>query len=591
MPKETQSLRAGSSGPEGKLVVSRHHMVSALLLAMLSVLAGGCIVGPDYARPDLPFSLENFIANEETGNPDPTGYTAADIHSWWENLNDPMLNQLLVQARNGNPSLQEAIARIEQASARIDVATAPFWPQVEHSSGYSRRRIAPGASSQIGRRSGDPFDSYTFDIRASWELDLFGRIQRGIEAAEARAVSQEENYHAVLVSLLADVATNYVDMRVLQHRLAIAKVNLDVQRKNMQLAETRRKAGLVGMLDVKQAETVVRTTEASIPRLEEQIRLRQYRLAILTGEPPSHGFVTRLGSGNVPVPTVGIQPGIPAHLVAQRPDIRLAEAELHAATADIGVVEGELYPQITLVGNPSFDTSRLGDLYREQSFGYSVGPSFRWDIITMGRTRANIAATEAAARQAELRFRSAVLSAIEEVEAGAFSYRKARERVDMLTKAVDAASESVQLSESTYQVGNSSFLRVVEAQRQLLQSQDQLASAYGEAVIAWIRTYRALGGGWDPTAQACSVANEVAPEGQQGAPPSGLSAPKKPAAPKQDQQAGNSGQAELPVPNDPRGSSSRTALPRWKHQRSRSQRPVAKANAAANNPWSHLRLK
>lgn len=487
-------------------MVLRHHKVTSIALCLLVILASGCVVGPDYARPNLPFALNEFVTTHETQSSEayeaddtPPLTSSHDIHGWWANLNDPMLVQLLADAKADNPSLLEAAARIKEANSRRDAATAAFWPQATQSSGYSRRRIAPGDSGQVGRRSGDPFDAYTFDIRASWELDLFGRIQRGIEATEARAVAQEENHRAVLVSLLADVATNYVDLRVLQHRLAIANSNLDVQRRNMQLASTRHEAGLVGLLDVKQAETVVRTTEALVPRLEEQIRLRLYRLAVLAGQTPSQQFVNEMGTGPIPVPKFGIHPGIPAHLVSQRPDIRRAEAELHAATADIGRAEGELYPQVTLVGNPTFDTSVIGDLYREQSFGYSLGPSVRWNIITMGRTRANIAATEAAAEQAEMRFRSAVLSAVEEVEAGAVSYRKARERVEVLTKATAAATESVQLSESTYQVGNSSFQRVVDAQRQLLQSQDQLATAYGEAVIAWIRTYRALGGGWKET--------------------------------------------------------------------------------------------
>ncbi len=481
-----------------------------LLLALLSSatvsLVAGCVVGPDYERPNLPFDLNHFATtqDEEAATERSEAETQAeavksslsDVHSWWANLNDPLLTGLLSRACQENPGLLEAASRISQARAQREIVVGRLWPQLSGDLSYSRSRIAPFSSSQTGRRSGDTFDAFTNAYQATWEIDLFGQIERSIEASNARAHVAQEEYRDVLISLMSDIATNYVQLRVLQHRHAIAKENIEVQTKNMELAETRNKAGLVGLLDVKQAETTVRTTEATIPNLEEQIRLRLNRLSVLSGQPPSQQFYEYIGIGPVPMPLVGIRSGIPAQLIQQRPDIRAAEKELHAANADIGVAVADLYPRVSLIGNPSFDTAQFRNWFRSQSYGFSVGPTFQWNIFTMGRTLNAIEAQKAAREQAEMRFRNTVLLAVEEVDNGLISYRKSRQRAQTLEKATAAAAESVGLSESTYQIGNGTFQRVVDAQRQLLQTQDQLATAHGDVVLAWINTYRALGGGW-----------------------------------------------------------------------------------------------
>ncbi|MFK7820926.1 MAG: efflux transporter outer membrane subunit [Planctomycetaceae bacterium] len=473
-----------------------HSWKHATFAVLIAVLGNGCAVGPDFQSPQLPFTLSGFAANQDPDAEPTIDEFSGHADHWWANLNDPLLAELIVSACDQNPGLQEALARVSQARSQREVTIGGLWPQASTEVGYARRRIAPGSSGQEGRRSGDAFDSFRNSFRASWEIDLFGRLQRQVEASDARAHGAMEDYRGVVVSLMADIATNYVELRVLQHRLSIARENLKVQSANMQMADTRQKAGLVGLLDVKQAETVVSTTESLIPSLEQEIRLRLNRLATLAGRPPSQDFYARIGAGPVPSPAVGIGTGIPAQLVQQRPDIRRAERDLHAATADIGAAVGDLYPQISLVGSPSFDTSLFSNWYRSQSFGYSVGPTVRWNIFQMGRLLNTVAAQEAARDQAEFRFRNRVLNAIEEVESGLITYRKANERAAALQRAAAAAAEAVGLSESTYQIGNTSFQRVVDAQRQLLQTQDQLASARGDVVLAWIRTYRALGGGW-----------------------------------------------------------------------------------------------
>lgn len=482
--------------------VKRFMPNNLLLTAVAMSLLSGCIVGPDYERSGLPFELTSFAALNDTVQTtedleaEAVSSGVAEVHEWWMNLNDPLLVQLLSQACQQNPGVLEASARIREARTRREIVIGSLWPQVTSDIGYAHRRIAPGSSGQEGRRSGDPFDSYTHNSRATWEIDLFGQIARNIEASDARAHAAQENYRDVLISLMAEIATNYVELRVLQHRHSIAEENLEVQSKNMEMADTRNKAGLVGLLDVKQAETTVRITEALLPSLEDQIRIRLNRLSILGGQPPSQEFYAYVGTGPVPQPAVGINAGIPAQLVRQRPDIRRAEKEVHAANADVGVAVADLYPQVSLLGSPSFDTPLFSKWYRSQSFGFSVGPSVRWNVFSMGRIINTIAAQEDVREQAEHRFKNSVLRAIEEVDSGLVSYRKAHERVVVLKNAAAAAAEAVGLSESTYQIGNSSFQRVVDAQRQLLQAQDQLAVANGDVVLAWIRTYRALGGGW-----------------------------------------------------------------------------------------------
>ncbi len=484
----------------------QNRLLVALLGSATALLVAGCVVGPDYERPNLPFDLNNFATTQDEEATDEkteaetqaeaVNSSLSDVHSWWANLNDPLLTELLSRSCQENPGLLEAASRISQARSQREIVVGRLWPQLSGDLSYSRSRIAPFSSSQTGRRSGDTFDAFTNAYQATWEIDLFGQIERSIEAANARAHVAQEDYRDVLISLMSDIATNYVELRVLQHRHAIAKENIEVQTKNMELAETRNKAGLVGLLDVKQAETSVRTTEAMIPTLEEQIRLRLNRLSVLSGQPPSQQFYEYIGTGPVPTPLIGIRSGIPAQLVSQRPDIRGAEKELHAANADIGVAVADLYPRLSLIGNPSFDTAQFRNWFRSQSYGFSVGPTFQWNIFTMGRTLNAIEAQKAAREQAEMRFRNAVLLAVEEVDNGLISFRKSRQRAQTLEKAAAAAAESVGLSESTYQIGNGTFQRVVDAQRQLLQTQDQLATAHGDVVLAWINTYRALGGGW-----------------------------------------------------------------------------------------------
>ena len=473
----------------------------AMAICSSFTLFAGCIVGPDFQRPSVPFDVRSFANTQEPPSVEHPEAVAAgggrqDIHSWWRGLGDPLLVDLMVRACHNNPSVMEASARVAEARSIRESIVGTALPQIDTEIGFAHRRIAPASSGQEGRRSGDAFDSYTHNLRATWEIDLFGRIRRSVEASNARANVAEESYRDVLTSLMADVATNYVEMRVLQRRLAISRENAEVQTKNMKMARTRYKAGLVGLLDVKQAETGVQTTRAQIPGLEEQIRVRLHRLSTLIGQPPSQAFFAHLSEGSVPMPQIGIATGIPAQLVSQRPDVRLAEQDLHAATADIGVATAELYPQLTLLGSPSFDTAVFSQWYRSQSFGFNVGPTVRWNLFAFGRIMNTIEAQRAAADQAELRFRQAVLLAIEEVESGLVAYRKSQERAKVLSKAAEAAAEAVGLSESTYQIGRSTFQRVIDAQRQLLQSQDQLATARGDIVLSWIRTYRALGGGW-----------------------------------------------------------------------------------------------
>lgn len=489
----------GRVSDQGSLASVLRLWKRTLALSVTACIGAGCAVGPDFHRPALPFAMDQYAEQESTGH-----FTmhSDSIHDWWMELNDPVLTQLITEACLENPGVQEAYSRIAQAGFRSEVAAGAMWPQASTDISYSRRRFAPGSSGQEGRRSGDSFDSFTQTLRASWEIDLFGRLQRQIEAADARHEVAVEDARAVIVSLMADIASSYVELRVLQHRLEIARQNAQVQSGNVDLARNRQKAGLTSLLDVKQAETTVGLTEATIPSLEQRIQQQMNRISTLVGRPPSQEFYAWLGTGPVPQPNRGVVAGIPAKLIQQRPDIRRAEKELHAATAEIGVAEGDLYPQLNLVGSPSFDSSLFSHWYRSQSFGFSVGPSIRWNLFQMGRLLNTVEAQEAARDQAEFRFRETVLRAVEEVESGLIEFRKSHERVIALERASSAAAEAVGLSEATYQVGNTSFQRVIDAQRQLLSAQDQLAQAQGSVTLSWIQTYRALGGGWlDNTGQ------------------------------------------------------------------------------------------
>ena len=474
----------------------------AMCIVMVSSTCG-CIVGPDYVRPALPALESQYIASAELAGP---GEDVGVHDAWWDQFRDPHLVTLLESAVLNNQTLHLAYTRVVEARTRADLAEIALWPRLDVSSSYARRNQRnPGFLTGVSANGGSAFDALSSGFAASWELDIVGRFRRSIESQDAQWGSAADQLRDALVTVMADVATNYVEFRVLQKRLLIARQNVDVQNRSLTIAKQRYDAGLVGALDGRQAESVLKTTEATIPQLEELAQNRLNRICVLIGESPNAEMRTWLGTGEIPKPGGMITTGIPADLVRQRPDVRAAEKTMHSACAEIGVATADLYPRLSLAGDVGYDSLSLSDLFANQAF-FSVGPSIRWGLITLGRTRRGIKIREAQHLASVHQFRQTVLQAVEEVENGLIGVKKRKERSHLLRESAEAARDAYGLSLISYEIGNATFQRVLTSQRQLLDAQDNYLRNQGDIAQSVISTYRALGAGWRTLADA-SAAN------------------------------------------------------------------------------------
>jgi NodT family efflux transporter outer membrane factor (OMF) lipoprotein len=424
-----------------------------------------------------------------------------DLSAWWFVLEDPVLNGLVDQAVRQNLSLQEAGVRILEARAQRGITRGDLFPQADATGSYNRSRFATNGSGFTNGMGGggfgeNPVDQWSFGLTPTWEIDVFGKLRRAVEAADADIGVSVEDYRDILVILLADLATNYVDARAFQERLTIAHANLAAQRRTLEIARRRFDGGFTSELDVAQASANANTTEAEIPNLEIGYQQAVNRLSTLLGGFP--GDVDDLLIEPEPIPQTDqeIAIGIPAGLLRRRPDIRRSERELAAQTARIGQSVADLYPQFTLNGSFSLGAQDFSKLFASNAIGASAGPSFRWNILNFGRIRFNIDVQELRADEAAIRYQSTVLTAAEEVDSALIAYAREQRRRDSLRKAVIDNERAVDLSEQQYERGTTNFQRVVDSQRSLLQTQDQLAQSKATVTTNLIQLFRALGGGW-----------------------------------------------------------------------------------------------
>jgi NodT family efflux transporter outer membrane factor (OMF) lipoprotein len=458
--------------------------VSALLVLLLA----GCAVGPDYVPPDVPSPGEwstELQGGLTTERPD-----SRALADWWTTLNDPVLTSLIERAIEGNLDLREAVARIREARARRGISKADLFPSVDAAGSRTRSRSSEATGGGTERN----FYSTGFD--AAWELDVFGGVRRSVEAADADLDASEENLHDVLVTLLAEVALNYVDMRTFQARLSIAEANLDAQEETYGLVTARFEAGLTSQLDLEQARYNLENTRAQIPTLKTGLDRAKNRLAVLLGKSPGAVGVELSEREPIPVTPIEIAVGVPADTLRQRPDVRRAERQLAAQTARIGVATAELYPKFTLSGSIGLDSPSFDTLFRTGSRTFRYGPSFSWRVFEAGRIRQNIEVQNALQEQLLTRYEATILAALEEVENALIAYASEQSRRGHLIKASQAAQIAADLAETQYSSGLIDFQTVLDAQRSLLSLQDQLSVSEGEVTSDLIRLYKALGGGW-----------------------------------------------------------------------------------------------
>jgi NodT family efflux transporter outer membrane factor (OMF) lipoprotein len=451
-------------------------------------------VGPDYTPPDLAVpdawhaaAVEGLAAGE------------ASLQTWWTGLGDPVLEELIGRAEAANLDLRLATTRIREARARLGVASGQKLPDLDTSGSASRSDQSDNSPLGVLVPGGfDPVELYDIGFDASWEIDLFGRIRRSVESAGAAYEASIEDYRDVLVTLFAEVARTYVQVRELQARVSYAEANAEAQRATLTLTRDRYEAGATSEIDVAQAESNLKNTEAAIPALQIALRLALNRLAVLLGEPPG-ALDEELGEpGQIPEPPADLVVGVPAELLRQRPDLRGAERRLAAQTARIGIATADLYPRFSLSGFFAVQATDAGDLLDGDSTTWGISLPFRWNLFAGGRIRSAIEVEEALTEQALVAYERAVLFALEEVENSLTTYALERQRRDRLAEAVAASQRTVELAEIQYRAGLTDFQNVLDSQRFLAQQQDFFAASEGQMVQSVIALYKALGGGWDP---------------------------------------------------------------------------------------------
>jgi len=472
-----------------------------IILASLSTVLAGCTVGPNYQRPQIPVDVSfGPLPPRATGQPYAATAGAGQTAQWWTALNDLVLNSLMDQAIGLNHDLRLAAARVREARARRAVVGADQYPRLDAGALYSHDRVSKNAwPYDAFDVPGFPWEAslYQAGFDASWELDVFGGVRRRIEAASADLEAGLEDQRSVLVSVLAEVARNYVELRGLQQRFEIARRNLEAQRQTLELTSEQSRKGVARQLDVFRAAAQVSTTEASLPRLRNLQWQAMHRLAVLTGQQPG-GLVQSLSpAGKVPVPPAEVSIGVPAELLRRRPDIRRAERELAAATARVGVAVADLYPRFSLAGSFSFQSSDVGRLLEGDSRAFSFGPAIRWPVFDAGALRAVVKVRDAEQEQALVRYEQIVLQALEEVHDALAAFITEQDRRKSLQAAVKANEDSAELAEGLYRQGLTDFTSVLDAERQLYQSQEDLLQSETGVTTSLIALYKALGGGWE----------------------------------------------------------------------------------------------
>jgi len=472
----------------------RSRRVCVVMLS-LSALIGiaGCNVGPNYERPEVrtPTSFtESF--------PGPATRPVA-LSAWWASFNDPRLNDLVERSLQSNLDLRIAAARVRETRAQRGVIDANLFPMVDAGGSFTRSKasdnirgdfsIVPGASNRASNLWQAGFD-------AGWEIDIFGGTRRELEAAEADISSAIEDQRDVRVTLLAEVARNYIELRGAQRRTLIARKNIDTQRETLDLTRAKADAGLGSDLDVARAEALVATSESTIPSLESAERRAAHALAVLLGQGPGTLVQDLAEYTPLPVGTPALPVILPSELLRRRPDIRRAEADLRAITARVGVATADLFPRFSLTGGLGLESEKFKDLARGDSLYWSIGPSVSWPIFDAGRIRANIRVQNYRTEQALARYEKAVLTSLQEVEDALVNYDRERIRRDSLARAVAANQRAVELADALYGRGLATFLDVLSAQTSLFEAEDAYVQSDQLLASNLVAVYKALGGGW-----------------------------------------------------------------------------------------------
>ena len=471
----------------------RRDPAAGMLLLLAILLCNGCaMVGPDFTAPEAETS-EQWTDDKTAG----ISQQHADYSVWWKVFNDPILDTLIGSAYKQNLSLQIAGLRVLEARAQLGIVTGSLYPQLQQSSGsysYNRGRETPLTDKY--------FNAAAAGFDAAWELDFWGKFRRGVESADANLLASVASYDDVLVTLTAEVARNYVLIRVLEERIRVARQNIRIQERSLELTTAQFESGSVTELDMQQATTQLRNTQASIPNLTISLDRARHALSILLGMPPQD-LEGMLGSGgDIPTAPAEVAVGIPAELLRRRPDIRQAELQAAAQSSQIGIAHAELLPSFSLFGSFGWSVNDagnddLGDLFDSNSFRFSTGPSFQWKILNYGRLKNQVRVQDARLEQLLVNYENAVLGASAEVKDAISGFLNSKLEAQYRQQSAAAAKRSSDLSLLQYTEGITLYQSVLDTNRQLVAQQDTYAQARGNIATNLIALYKALGGGWE----------------------------------------------------------------------------------------------
>jgi NodT family efflux transporter outer membrane factor (OMF) lipoprotein len=450
------------------------------------------MVGPNYHTPQLTAPPAWVgVGQTATGHLSMTTAQPAELTQWWRQFNDPMLTALVEEAVKVNLDLKLAEASLRQARAARGVALGGLWPAVSGSGSYQREHtVGVTPDNQVQNLFQAGFD-------AVWELDVFGGLRRNVESASANVQAAVEGIRNAQVSLVAEVALNYIQLRGFQQEIVVAKKNLEAQQHTAEITRKLWKVGFNSALDVANADANVATTESQIPVFETEAQQSIYALSVLLARPPADLLERLSPTANLPQVPAQVPAGLPSDLLRRRPDIQQAEAQLHAAAAQIGVAVAELFPQFSLTGSVNWQSNLLRTWWTEASRSFGFGPSVSWQIFQGGAIISNVHVQEALRDQAFITYQKTVLAAFQDVENALIAFAKEQEHRKALHEAVVANRKAVDLSLLLYTEGQIPFLNVLVAQEALYASENALVQSETSIVTDLIALYKALGGGWE----------------------------------------------------------------------------------------------
>jgi NodT family efflux transporter outer membrane factor (OMF) lipoprotein len=486
------------------LIIRKISLQSNLCIALAMCCCGctplaeyvqnGFKVGPNYRKPDAAVASNWIDASDKRVRTE-----SDDLSKWWTVFNDPVLNDLVCDAYKQNLTLREAGYRVLQARAQLGISVGEIFPQAQAMTGDFFREASSGATGSTQKFN----NRWDYGFTLAWELDFWGRFRRGIESNRANLQASVAGYDDVLVTLLSDVATAYVQYRTTEERIKYATKNIKIQTDVLEIIKARLAVGQITKIDVDQAESTLYATQAGIPELEIALRTANNQLCILLGMPPEQ-LKARLGKAPIPVAPVDVAVGIPADLLRRRPDVRRAERLAAAQCAQIGVAVSEFYPHISIEGTIDYQATRFKDLFGGKALSGSIGPSFRWDILQYGRLLNNVRLQDAHFLELVEAYKQSVLNANHETENGLVTFLQAQERYKWQKKSADAGQAALDTVRKLYP-DKENFTRVAQLLQNQVVLEDTLALVQGEISTGLIMVYKGLGGGWEIRCTGCEA--------------------------------------------------------------------------------------